>query len=113
MHQRRLSSEALRSNGLSPKTVDWRQPEPLGFYANDAGALPQLDVRKSVTRPLLTLVDADTHRTMLRKCNRQESIRGSGIKAVNCKVSQRVFPQLYAWLIRLQWIKLTARYSAS
>jgi len=46
-HERQLSSEALRSNGLNAKAVDWRQPESLGFYSNDTGALPQLDDHSS------------------------------------------------------------------
>ena len=57
MHERRLSSEALRSNGLSPKTVNWRQPESIGFYTNDPSALPQLDVRNPTAHFLLPLAD--------------------------------------------------------
>ena len=56
IHERRLSPGALRSNGLSPKAVDWRQPEPLGFYPNDTSALSQLDVRIFVSLSHLWLL---------------------------------------------------------
>lgn len=35
----------MRSNGLSPKPVEWRQPEQLGFYTGDANGMQQLEVR--------------------------------------------------------------------
>lgn len=41
LHDRPLPHEVMRANGLSPKPVDWRQPEPLSFYASGPGGLLQ------------------------------------------------------------------------
>jgi hypothetical protein len=43
IHEHPLSPEIMRPNGLSPKPINWRQPEPLGFYSDESSALPHLD----------------------------------------------------------------------